>query len=255
MYCVRHLSTHVAKRLARPFRSTIPILWPPYEYIQTVVEEQLHRYICVGAKQIAHIVIVGAHLGYEITRMSRSYPMARFTVFEASPRYFPALERLFARKKHVDCVHAAVTDKAGIVTFLETSAKGAGSLLRVSDNARQDYGLQQAESYTVTATSLDDYFHSMSPSAEIDLLWIDVQGAEMSVLRGANSFLKRVRALFVEVACLESSYEKGTQFCSIMDLVGTQGFCLAGLGTDSLNLTGNAFFVQPRLIGTKRYKL
>jgi FkbM family methyltransferase len=85
-------------------------------------------------------------------------------------------------------------DPARTVTPHADGNIGASSLFA----PRRDY---PNETYVtnrirVRTTTLDRYAESHSPP---DLLWMDLQGAELMALRGAARVLERVRAIYVEV--------------------------------------------------------
>ena len=55
-------------------------------------------------------------------------------------------------------------------------------------------------SCTVDCISLDDWFTNFSQSESVDLLKIDVEGAELDILKGATNFIARFRPdLVIEV--------------------------------------------------------
>jgi FkbM family methyltransferase len=229
--------------LARKFR--IPYAVEPYDYVQNYVEKHLHRCIQMPRDAVRQIVIVGVYMGHEVHVLLRNYPAAQFRLFEASPRYSTALKRRFQREPRVQIHCVAVSDHSGSLTFHETNLAGSGSLLKVAEMAQQSYGMQQAESYTVPSIRLDDHASENGYAEDmIDCLWIDVQGAEMAVLRGAQVLLPRVRSVFLEVSAYQPLYQGGATLSDLQALLVTAGFTLVELGTDPANGTGNAMFVR-----------
>jgi len=218
---------------------------PPYEYVQKDVQRNLHRYLRTNRSKVRDIIIVGTHLGHEVPSMLRRYPDLRFRLFEASPRYIGALRRRFASERRVLVYECAVTDSDGSKTFFETNLDGSGSLLRVADLARVSYGMRQAETYKVAAVRLDTHAYDNGYQHDtIDCLWIDVQGAEMEVLRGAVKTLAHTRSVFVEISVFRPVYEGGSLFEEIEQHLMNHGFRAVSIGTDAGNGTGNAFFIR-----------
>ena len=226
-------------------RLGLPFFVEPYDFIQTHVEGQLHRYLDLPRDRIGLVVTVGAYLGDEVQRMLRHYPMLRFQLYEASSRYALQLKRRYRSQPRVNVHQCAVTDVAGTLTFHETNLSGSGSLLKANDMARRSYGMQNSESFEVQAVRLDHHAVEQGyAQQDIDCLWIDVQGAELSVLIGAAGILHRVKSVFIEVAMLDTLYDQGTRFDDILALLQPAGFTLLGLGVDPANGTGNAVFVR-----------
>jgi len=224
----------------------IPYDVQPYDYIQAHAERNLHRYLGCRREDVHRFVIVGAHLGHEVSSMRRRYPRAEFKLFEASPRYVQALRERFRFDGKVQIFDCAVSDVSGEATFHETNLEGSGSLLEVGDLAKESYGMKQSESYKVQVRRLDDHAAENQYADEIiDCLWVDVQGAEMQVLRSAGELLNKVRSIFVEVSAYKPLYNGGATFAEIMGFLGLRGYVLVGLGTDPSNGTGNALYVRP----------
>ena len=79
---------------------------------------------------------------------------------------------------------------------------------------------------------------------EIDLLWMDVQGGEGNILKGAAKALQRTKAVFLEVALIRSPYQGAVLFPEITRTLQSSGFTCVGLGVDGWNGAGNALFVK-----------
>ena len=90
--------------------------------------------------------------------------------------------------------------------------------------------------------TLDEYYKNKA----LDILQIDVQGAEKFVLEGANKILKKVKAIFIEISINKGFYKGASTFDNLYKLLTKRGFKIALLGTD-FNLTGNALFVRHKL--------
>ena len=217
----------------------------PYEYVQTDVGRNLHCYLRVRCSGVQQIIIVGAHFGNEVLPMLRKYPEVKFHLFEASPRYINTLNKRFASEQRVRIHGCAVSDSDGTSTFFETNLDGSGSLLQVGDLARDIYGAKPAESYSVETTRLDTHARMNGYAHEmIACLWMDVQGAEMRVLRGARDMLTRTHSVFTEISIVSPLYEGGAMFHELEEYLRGFGFQVVSIGTDAANGTGNALFVR-----------
>ncbi len=214
---------------------------PPYDYVQNVVERYLADYLGLDRKAVRELIIVGGYKGDEIPTLLRSYPKCAVTVYEPSSRYKTLISDRFGSNPRVKIRHVAVSDTQGSANFYETNKRGSGSILKVGSLAKDSYGMEQAEQFTVDTITLDS---EISAARSIDCVWIDVQGAELFVLRGARESLKRIKSIFVEVSRLSELYEGGAIMDDIEALLALHGFKLALLGLDRGNLTGNAFFVR-----------
>jgi methyltransferase, FkbM family len=95
--------------------------------------------------------------------------------------------------------------------------------------------------FDVTLSTLDEEAKALP---QIDLLWMDVQGAEAQVLRGAENTLGKTRSVFLEIALVQSPYKGAELFHGLEQTLTKFGFLCVGLGIDGWNGTGNALFVK-----------
>jgi FkbM family methyltransferase len=213
---------------------------PPYEYVFEVTSERVHDYCNVPKSEILKWCIVGGYLGLEVPKLLSSYENLSIDVFECSKRYLPALQKKFQRNSRVNVIGKAVAAESGDLNFYETSLTGSGSLLELGDLHKELFYSKPAESFTVQATTLDDYYDT---NVKIDVLQIDVQGAELLVLQGANSLLTRTNAVFLEVSTRPALYHGAITLDEVVSFLNARGFSLQLLGNDT-NGTGNALFVK-----------
>jgi FkbM family methyltransferase len=153
------------------------------------------------------VVHVGAHAGEEVDAY-RAAGADRIMLVEASPASSAELERRFGDAPDVEVVHAAVGDQDGEARLmLHTNARGeteSASLLPMKELARIVPTLSTEATVEVPARTLDTLLErSGVDAAEVGLLVLDVQGAELQVLRGAALALRAVRAVLTEVALID----------------------------------------------------
>lgn len=225
---------------------------PPYAEIQEAVERALPSFVGGSAAEVRTIVIVGGHHGREIPALLASYPEAEIHVFEANPQHFRILTSRFGREPRVHCVHAAVSNYEGEATFHETTIEGAGSLLPLKAEPDEQTwvpeGCRPGGTFSVRALKLDR--HGPLAGKTVDLLWCDVQGAELKVLEGARDLLARCRALFLEVWTTKTLYQGQCRFGDLQAMLRPRAFHLAGIGLcHSGNGTGNALWVRAEADG------
>ena len=168
----------------------------PPEFVQTVVEEDFDKFLS-PSRPVRRILIVGGFRGEELRPLRRNYPGATVTVFEPVPEFFSVLERRYGVDPRVHLVQAAVSDQEGSIEFRDTNHAGTGSLFQPTQTAFDWHGIKQLRSLTVRTTTLDAYCAGQSID-EVDLLWVDAQGAEGLVLAGGQRSLAATRAVMLE---------------------------------------------------------
>lgn len=217
---------------------------PAYEAVQLEVERRLHGYLHVPAGQIERVVIVGANDGEEIHRLRKTYPNAHFRCFEPSPPSYRKLANNFRGTGFVECHELALSDNLGTAIFHELPLAGNGSLLRPDAerwSAFTKVDTNEVTSFEVKVSILDQ---ELTDLQKIDLLWIDVQGAEGDVLKGATKTMDRVLAIFLEVALVDSPYQGAMPYSQLSAMLQGFGFLCVGLGTDGWNYSGNALWIR-----------
>ena len=241
----RPLTSLLRKRLGREYMRHPEMKLPPaYEAMQLEVERRLHNYLHVAPESIEQIVIIGANDGGEIHRLRHTYPESTFLCFEPSPIWYNKLIENFRGVDYVENRNLALSDVQGTAIFYEMPLDGNGSLLQ-PDKDRWSAFTQtednQVTSFDVAVSTLDEEAKRLG---KIDLLWMDVQGAEGHILKGATKTLPRVEAIFLEVALVASPYQGALLFPQLDSILTTFGFCCVGLGTDSWTYSGNALWVR-----------
>lgn len=216
----------------------------PWDYIQLLAERRLHEYLGHDRNKVENIVIVGAYDGQEVARMEQTYPASRFFCFEPMPRNYETLIAHYGSNSRVFCRRLALSNVAGKETFFDPEMVGTGSLLQ-PDGSKwtncHDRGLGNVQVVEVEVGTLDDELKELST---IDLLWLDVQGAELLVLQGGRGTLARTRAAFLEVWMKESAYENGCKFEEVKRFMEETGFQCIALGVDPANYVGNSLWIR-----------
>lgn len=213
---------------------------PPYAYVQRLTEESVHTYLQKELTRVKRWLIVGGYLGEEVPRILSFYPGCTVDIFEPSTRYFAQLAEKFNLNPRVSTYNIALGSERGQANFFETNHVGAGSLLPPDVGSSRLFGLAKAEEFAVQVETLDNFY---AETETIDVLQLDVQGAELLVMKGAEAILQRTGAVLLEFSGLESLYKNQPLFGEISNFLTERGFLLAAAGADS-TLTGNALFVK-----------
>ncbi|MGM9486635.1 FkbM family methyltransferase [Ideonella sp. YS5] len=163
------------------------------ESVGTIANDQLATLLVTRLPQSGKVFIdVGAHIGSIITAVTQCDASIRVVAVEAIPDKAERLRRKFPNVP----VHAcAVGDQEGEVSFfIHTRQSGYSSLGRPAADARhgdgRDEGIQEVR---VPIRRLDDL---VAPEG-IDVIKIDVEGAELGVLRGSRRLIGASRPVIM----------------------------------------------------------
>jgi FkbM family methyltransferase len=129
------------------------------------------------------VLDIGANLGWYTLIMASAVSDGQCHAFEPHPKLFQRLERhleLNGSPKNVRANQLALGDQNGAVDLYSFTELGLGHS-SISHLNRSD-----AAKLSVPIRTLDSYLHETDIKS-VHLVKIDVEGAEMSVLRGAGS--------------------------------------------------------------------
>ena len=149
------------------------------------------------------VLDVGAGRGQFALVAARRLPGAEILCFEplAGPRR--RLERALARHPRLTVFDTAVSDEAGTADFFVSRADDSSSLLPVTATQLRIFpGTEVVDRLTVRRAPLDGLLAGRALERPL-LLKIDVQGAELDVLRGAGGMLREVDSVLVECSFVE----------------------------------------------------
>lgn len=217
-----------------------------YDVIQLDVEFGFNTFLGKEKSDIKNIVIVGAYHGYEINRLLNIYPNATIYAFEAVPEHYQVLQNRFNNINRVKTFNKAVSDVVEETNFFElgNGGEGSGSLLKFTGH-ELGHPFKIKEILKVKTTTLKEELQDL----KIDLLWVDVQGAELKVLKGVD--LNNCSSLFLEIHTHD--------FIKPWDKEGYSGMCFKedlenyltsftlhsiGLDNESGNGQGNSFWIR-----------
>ncbi len=143
------------------------------------------------------VIDAGANEGSFAAAVLRLAPEARIVCLEPNP---PTFERLAARFRHeprVSLIQAALAEIDGVVPLHDTQAEGSqhASLLAATFRAIHP---GNASATMVPARSLDSLLMERG-SPRVDLLKLDIEGAEKAALDGAVWSLARGRIAAIQL--------------------------------------------------------
>lgn len=122
-------------------------------------------------------------------------PTGAVYVFEPLPRYVRVLQRVISnlQTRNVVVVEAALADSSGVASLTYATARGRSLVGEVHITSEQDTGL----TVTVDTATLDGFAAPQGLTSSIQAIKVDIEGAELMMLRGAAEVLKRSRPLIV----------------------------------------------------------
>ena len=181
-------------------------------YIEQNAEEAFFRrqkkLLCRLEKERAPVIFdVGGNIGQSIAAYKELFSDAVITTFEPQEDCYDTLRRIYGGDEKVTLINAACAESSGTLPFFTMKCNTVSSLLlpdarvqRMSINHNYDY-----REISVPVVTLDSYCREKSLE-KIDIVKIDVQGAELGVLKGGTGLLSAgaVLIFYIEVIFSEN---------------------------------------------------
>jgi FkbM family methyltransferase len=192
-------------------------------------EPHLARALDAAIRPGHTVFCVGANVGYHAVRAARAVgPSGRVVALEANPRTARQLCHSFALNGLSNAIVLPVAAADREAAFRYVRAQGTNGYVEATDAAALDE-LATAESI-VQGVTLDALARAWSP---VDVLQLDVEGAEGLVLRGASDLLRRFRPVIFGELCLgQLRRTSGIDGRELLAPLVELGYELAVLGFD-----------------------
>jgi FkbM family methyltransferase len=149
-------------------------------------------------------VDVGANVGYYSLKIAKEYSSKGVTIvaIEAHPGNYNALSKNIELNdfKCITAINKAVSDHKGIVTLydrVDTRNRIRSEMYSLSNAFFHESNVARPEggSLEIECDTLDNILGEQ----RVDVMKIDIEGAEVSALEGATHILKKLRKIIVEV--------------------------------------------------------
>ena len=199
--------------------------------------ELLRRYK-ISPTQIIH---VGAWEGLDVPEY-KSLGIPKITLVEAMPNKASALRERYGNDEQIQIIEAAASDTSNKTVTFYPLDHGSSSLLKPKIESLQHiFGdFIEAEPIAVQTIRIDDI--GTSNTSKIMLI-IDVQGAELQVLRGSIETLKKTVLLKVEVST--TTYYEGQSYQNEIALfLRIRGFIRVSQRISKKMGQGDAIFIR-----------
>jgi len=168
-----------------------------YDVISRDIEENFHTHINKTKDDIKTIVIVGGYHCWEAEKYLQLYKNCKLYIFEPVPEFFNVIKQKYGSNPRCNLYNIAITNTVGEIDFYRTSSPGSDSIYPVIENNNSGYSFKSVLKIKVKSDKLKNIIKE-----NIDLLSIDVQGAELEVLKSTD--LDNVSCIFAEIQMSEN---------------------------------------------------
>jgi FkbM family methyltransferase len=158
---------------------------------------------------------------------------SRVYAFECNPDTINICEKNIKNYNDVILIKKAISDVDGFVKFYPFDLNkyqnpGASSLLKINFTQNRkltdpDYGKTDVQKEILVESITLDSFLEIEQIENVDLLCMDLQGAELIALNGFVKNLSNTKYIILE-SCIKSTYDNGTNFFEVNNFLTNFGF-------------------------------
>lgn len=174
------------------------------------------------------IIEAGSFDGKDTQRLAATWPEGTIHAFEPVPELFELLKKNTTHLPNVHCYQIALSDHTGTALFYVSEkphkqgiSSQAGSLHKPKDRLKWS-PIHFPRTIMVDTMTLDAWAQQYNIE-KVDLLWLDMQGHELNVLKAAPHMLPCVSVIYTEVGFIEA-YENQQPYEIVRDWIVAQGF-------------------------------
>lgn len=199
---------------------------------------------------------VGANIGQTALPALGVFPDADIFAFEPNRSVFDKLCAA-SQSPRLHPQQMALSDKTGEATFYEFGDRDNANVMG-GLTANAPFSVRHnipSTSHTIVSCSTIDAFCTLHGIKQIDVLKVDVEGFELSVLKGGERMFseRRIRFVYLEFNdLLQRPGVAGGALMPIAEFLQRNGLCFIGTYTDFINdsnelfVCANALFALPQ---------
>jgi FkbM family methyltransferase len=180
-----------------------------------IFEQEVYRTVLRHLPDCSTIVDLGANIGLASLYLASAYPSARILAIEPNRDNFELLKtnlKNLIQEGRCIPIQAAVWSARKVLTVNPHWLPDAYNGFRLSEQPSPPNAVDQVQGFTVEEILASSQFE------QVDLLKVDIEGAEVELFRNDLAWLGRVRAIAIEFHG-RSRYE-----CGFDQILSDQGF-------------------------------
>lgn len=204
------------------------------------------------------IIDAGAYDCSDSLRMTYVWPQSQIYAFEPIPENYRLAIKKIKNTPNIICFPYALSEKDGFSkmivsewTFKPGKPSESSSILPPKDHLKYCNVVKFPNSIEVQTYTLDSWakIHNIE---KIDMLWLDLQGVELNVLKASPNILSTVKIILSEVEFVEA-YEGQYLYDDVKNWLENENFILVGADFNILNPKengrwfGNALFIKKEI--------
>ena len=216
---IESLPRYVSAKIKFKGKNLVIVDVASYEFIRKeLFEKEIYKF--TADSQTPYIIDCGANIGLSIIYFKELFPLAEIVAFEPDAKVFNALSENMRSFGYTDVklIERGLWDEETVLQFYSEGADGG----RIA--TKEDINITE-----IKTEKLRPYL-----SKTVDLLKIDIEGAEIKVLNDCKDLLHIVKRIFVEY---HSFIDRPQELSDLFEILFSAGFrvYVSSPGLSSIN--------------------
>lgn len=192
------------------------------------------------------IIDCGAYDGSDSVELAKLFKMATIHSFEPVDTLYARLMKNTKSYNNIKCYPIALADSNGTRDFYisEGASDASSSLLEPMEHLKNHPDTFFMKKVTVTTNTLDSWAKENNIE-KVDMLWLDMQGFELKMLRASDVILESVYVIHTEVSTNET-YKDVSLYNDYRSFLETKGFRVQIEAIPNGWNMGNVLFVKDK---------
>ena len=216
--------------------------------VPKIINERISKVVLKKYLPINPVIIdCGAHDGSDSVELAKIFIKGIIHSFEPVEELYSRLKKKAEKYNNIYSYQIALADKNGIMDFYisEGSSDASSSLLKPEEHLKDHPGTFFKNTVSVATNTLDSWAHK-NDILKVDMLWLDMQGYELNMLKASEFILGTVSVIHTEVSTKET-YKGVAQYKEYRSFLESKGFELLLEAIPKGWDMGNALFLRKKI--------
>jgi FkbM family methyltransferase len=230
----------IKARIIKKLRSAIDMIELPLLFRIKFMGMSIHfAKACLEVKDIlgknpGAVLDIGAYGGMYSAAASYIFPEAKIYSFEPIKESYDNIVKWQKKFPNIIPINSAVSEKEGIIDFFGNDFPQASSYKKMLEKNKEEFPFSKNEKAgKANSVRLDKFLENKEIKTPV-FMKIDVQGAELDVLKSAGEYLKKIDAIMLEIS-IADLYEDTPTFDDIYQYLIKNGFKFVDVPEKSLS--------------------
>ena len=201
----------------------------------------------IDLEKVNHVLDIGSRDACQSLELSDWFPNSKIHCFEPVPETADWCKNNIKDRENILFYEKAIGSIDGTVKFHKVVNGNIGGSSLYRANSQHHYGQSYVQEEIEIECVRGDSFLKQNSIDQIDLIWMDVQGAEMEVLKSFGDNLENIKAIHSEVG-LGKIYENSTVKNELIEFMQSTGFIVECCLGNDLGIEEDIVFINEKFL-------